>query len=65
MKALANEIAKNLVLAGVGSVTVLDHEAVIEEDLGSQFLVSEEDIGKNVQLPLSFPNMILPAYTIC
>ena len=28
MKALANEIAKNLVLAGVGSLTILDHEQI-------------------------------------
>ncbi len=47
MKALATEIAKNLVLAGVGSLTVVDHEAVAEDDLGSQFFVSEEHIGQN------------------
>lgn len=47
MKALGNEIAKNLVLAGIGSLTILDHENVVDEDLGSQFLVTEEDLGKN------------------
>lgn len=47
MKALGNEIAKNLVLAGIGSLTILDHEIVTEDDLCSQFLISEEDIGKN------------------
>ena len=47
MKALANEIAKNLVLAGVGSLTVLDHELVSEDDLSSQFFISEEHIGQN------------------
>jgi ubiquitin-like 1-activating enzyme E1 A len=47
MKALANEIAKNLVLAGVGSLTIVDHEAVTEDDLGAQFFVSEEHIGLN------------------
>ena len=48
IKALANEIAKNLVLAGIGGLTVVDHEAVTEEDLFSQFFVTEGDIGKNV-----------------
>ena len=48
MKALANEIAKNLVLAGVGSLTVIDHERVSEEDLFAQFFVTEKDVGKNV-----------------
>ena len=47
MKALANEIAKNLVLAGVGSLTVVDHEAVTEDDLGAQFFISGEHLGQN------------------
>src|SRR2546423_1570601 len=47
MKALANEIAKNLVLAGVGSLTILDHELVTEDDLASQFFISQEHIGQN------------------
>lgn len=49
MKALANEIAKNLVLAGIGSLTVVDHEIVTEADLGAQFFLSAEDnpIGTN------------------
>jgi ubiquitin-like 1-activating enzyme E1 A len=49
MKALANEIAKNLVLAGIGSLTILDSEPVTASDLGAQFLLSEEDtpLGTN------------------
>lgn len=49
IKALANEIAKNLVLAGVGSLTVLDDGLVSEADLGAQFFLSEDDnlIGQN------------------
>ena len=47
MKALGNEIAKNLVLAGIGGITIMDHQAVVEEDLGSQFLINEEYIGQN------------------
>ena len=48
MKALANEIAKNLVLAGVGALTVQDHQLVTDDDLGAQFFISEQDVGKNV-----------------
>ncbi|CUS10940.1 unnamed protein product, partial [Tuber aestivum] len=47
MKALSNEVSKNIVLAGVGSLTVLDPGIVTEEDLGSQFLISEESVGLN------------------
>ncbi|KAJ5931210.1 hypothetical protein N7516_005699 [Penicillium verrucosum] len=52
VKALANEVAKNLVLAGIGSLTIIDHQDVTEEDLSAQFFVaeaqSEQDvIGKN------------------
>jgi ubiquitin-like 1-activating enzyme E1 A len=64
-KALANEVAKNLVLAGIGSLTIIDHQTVTEEDLGAQFFAaeaqSEQDvIGKNVGPPdptnISHPN---------
>jgi ubiquitin-like 1-activating enzyme E1 A len=47
MKALANEVAKNLVLAGIGSLTIIDHETVTETDLGAQFFISAADVGKN------------------
>lgn len=49
MKALANEVAKNLVLAGIGSLTILDGDTVTEADLGSQFFLSaaENHIGMN------------------
>jgi ubiquitin-like 1-activating enzyme E1 A len=47
MKALANEVAKNLVLAGIGSLTIIDHEPVAVTDLGAQFFISAEDVGKN------------------
>lgn len=54
IKALANEIAKNLVLAGIGSITLADHEVVTEEDLGAQFFITEADVGKNVSLSRHF-----------
>lgn len=47
LKALGTEIAKNLVLAGVGTLTILDGDVVTEEDLGSQFLITEDQIGLN------------------
>lgn len=47
MKSLANEIAKNLVLAGVHSLTVVDHALVTEADLGAQFFISQSDVGLN------------------
>ncbi|OAA54104.1 sumo activating enzyme [Niveomyces insectorum RCEF 264] len=37
IRALGNEIAKNLVLAGIGSLTIVDHQHVTEADLGAQF----------------------------
>lgn len=41
------EIAKNIILAGVNSVTFLDHRNVTVEDRCSQFLTPTELIGKN------------------
>ncbi|KAK9448756.1 uncharacterized protein V1518DRAFT_418112 [Limtongia smithiae] len=46
-RALSNEVAKNLVLAGIGALTIIDHAIVSSEDLGAQFFIEESDIGKN------------------
>lgn len=45
--AVANEVIKNVVLAGIGSLTIVDTHNVHPDDLGAQFLVSDEDIGSN------------------
>ncbi|CAG8981225.1 hypothetical protein HYALB_00003823 [Hymenoscyphus albidus] len=47
LSALSNEIAKNLVLAGISTLTVVDHATVTEADLGAQFFLSQADVGKN------------------
>jgi ubiquitin-like 1-activating enzyme E1 A len=53
-KALANEVAKNLVLAGIGSLTIVDDAIVTEEDLGAQFFINQDCIGQNVSLHPGF-----------
>lgn len=47
MQGLGAEIAKNLILAGVKSVTLHDEGVVELWDLSSNFIFSEDDIGKN------------------
>eukprot|EP00268_Persea_americana_P018202 TRINITY_DN1900_c0_g1_i7.p1 TRINITY_DN1900_c0_g1~~TRINITY_DN1900_c0_g1_i7.p1 ORF type:complete len:1072 (-),score=180.51 TRINITY_DN1900_c0_g1_i7:554-3769(-) len=47
MQGLGVEIAKNLILAGVKSVTLHDEGTVDLWDLSSNFYLSEGDIGKN------------------
>ncbi|KAI4368912.1 hypothetical protein MLD38_017415 [Melastoma candidum] len=47
MQGLGAEIAKNLVLAGVKSVTLHDEGMVELWDLSSNFIFSENDVGKN------------------
>ncbi|TFK55878.1 ubiquitin activating enzyme [Heliocybe sulcata] len=44
---LGVEIAKNVCLAGVKSVTIYDPEPVKVQDLSTQFFLREEDIGKS------------------
>ncbi|KAF9452196.1 ubiquitin activating enzyme [Macrolepiota fuliginosa MF-IS2] len=46
LQGLGVEIAKNLALAGVKSVTIYDPEPVTVQDLSSQFFLRQEDIGK-------------------
>ncbi|KAG8852374.1 hypothetical protein FRB96_008720 [Tulasnella sp. 330] len=45
-KGLGTEIAKNIVLAGVKSVTLFDPEPVQTSDLGTQFFLRARDIGQ-------------------
>merc|ERR1719220_3302085 len=40
------EIIKNLVLAGVGAITVVDDRLVEEKDVLNHFYLSKDDIGK-------------------
>ncbi|KAI9307436.1 hypothetical protein BJ944DRAFT_261916 [Cunninghamella echinulata] len=47
LRSISNEVAKNLVLAGIGSVTLLDHTTIEKQQVDSQFFWSIEDIGKN------------------
>lgn len=47
MQGLGAEIAKNLILAGVKSVTLHDEGTVELWDLSSNFVFSDNDIGKN------------------
>ncbi|KAJ3148850.1 SUMO-activating enzyme subunit 1 [Geranomyces variabilis] len=46
--ALSNEICKNLALAGVGGLTIIDTGIVNEGDVDVQFLLRETDIGTNM-----------------
>ena len=47
MRGLGNEVAKNLVLAGVNSMTILDHEILSKEDSFASFLAPTTNVGKN------------------
>ncbi|KAH9607533.1 hypothetical protein KSS87_017463 [Heliosperma pusillum] len=47
LQGLGAEIAKNLILAGVKSVTLHDEGVVELWDLSSNFMFSEEDVGEN------------------
>ncbi|KAL2541455.1 Ubiquitin-activating enzyme E1 2 [Abeliophyllum distichum] len=47
LQGLGAEVAKNLILAGVKSVTLHDEGNVELWDLSSSFIFSEEDLGKN------------------
>uniref|UniRef100_A0A7N6A715 E1 ubiquitin-activating enzyme n=1 Tax=Anabas testudineus TaxID=64144 RepID=A0A7N6A715_ANATE len=47
MRGLGVEIAKNVILGGVRSVTVHDQGVAEWGDLSSQFYLREEDLGKN------------------
>lgn len=54
---LGIETAKNVILAGVNSITFLDHRDVTDLDKCSQFFVPKEDIGKNVNIKLQVASL--------
>ena len=52
LRGVATEAIKNMVLAGIGKLVILDGEAVAEEDLGAGFFFRDEDVGKKVSISL-------------
>ena len=48
LRGLASEVCKNIVLAGIGKLTILDDAELVEEDLGSGFFFRDEDVGQKV-----------------
>jgi ubiquitin-activating enzyme E1 len=47
LNGLGVEVAKNVILAGVKSVTLYDNQSCSWDDLSSQFYLSDSDIGQN------------------
>ncbi|GAA5884391.1 hypothetical protein JCM3774_002356 [Rhodotorula dairenensis] len=45
-RGIAVDAVKNVVLAGVGSLTLLDGEDLQEEDLGANYFAREEEVGQ-------------------
>ena len=48
------EVCKNIVLAGIESLVLLDPAPVVAEDLTAQFYLQQDQIGKNVGFPVDF-----------
>ncbi|KZP31522.1 hypothetical protein FIBSPDRAFT_18579 [Athelia psychrophila] len=46
LKGVATETIKNIVLAGIGRLIIVDDGAVTEEDLGAGFFFRDEDVGR-------------------
>ena len=44
---LSSEILKNLILSGVGEVTIIDNAKITKEDIKTNFFIDLNDIGKN------------------
>lgn len=65
LRAIGTEIAKNLTLAGISSLTIIDDEPVTEEDLGAQFFLREEDIGKPVSYEIRSQSIATNTFTAC
>lgn len=49
LRGVATETIKNIVLAGIGKLIIMDSDNVTEEDLSSGFFFRDEDVGKKVR----------------
>jgi molybdopterin/thiamine biosynthesis adenylyltransferase len=47
MNSLGLEIAKNIILSGVKTITLVDYQKIQKSDLASNFYANEDCIGKN------------------
>lgn len=52
VRGLATEVIKNIVLAGVGKLIMVDGEDVKEEDLGTGFFFRDDDVGRKVRFSI-------------
>ena len=57
MRGLGVELAKNLILMGVKEVTICDEKLVKINDLSSNYILSEYDVGKNRRDKASLSNL--------
>src|SRR3990167_10278845 len=57
LRGVGIEAAKNLILAGPKSVTIYDQEVVQHGDLGSNFYLKEEDVGKKTRAEASYSQL--------
>jgi len=48
-RGLAVDAVKNVVLAGIGSLTLLDGDDLAEEDVGSNYFAREDEVGQKVR----------------
>ena len=49
LKGVATDAIKNIVLAGIGKLVLVDPDDVAEEDLGAGFFFRDEDVGTKVR----------------
>lgn len=48
LRGTATEAIKNIVLAGIGKLIIVDTDDVSQEDLGAGFFFRDDDVGKKV-----------------
>ncbi len=53
LQGTATEVIKNIVLAGIGKLVMVDDADVTEEDLGAGFFYRDEDVGQKVRFAIS------------
>lgn len=63
LRGTATEAIKNIVLAGIGKLVIVDTDNVGEEDLGTGFFFRDDDVGKKVPYDHAFFRPALRKFT--
>ncbi len=60
LRGLGSEVVKNIVLAGVHAITILDHTPLSKDDFAERFLIRQDGENVHIMFSTTFAHYLLP-----